>query len=121
MAIRKFLSAADVESAADTKYEEVEVPEWGGTIRLRSMTAGQSMRQLVDLKRFPDDGMCIILMYSAVDENDNLVYSMDRVNEEGVPFDLIMLRSKSMAVLDRLQRVCVRLNREKSPEETKKA
>ncbi|HMF88741.1 MAG TPA: hypothetical protein VK575_11740 [Gemmatimonadaceae bacterium] len=117
----KFLSAADVESAADAKYAEVEVPEWGGAIRLKSMTAGQSMKQLADLRKYPDDGMCIILIYSAVNEADEYTYSMDRVDEKGVPLDLIMLRQKSMHVLDRIQRVCVALNKEKPTEEVKKA
>lgn len=123
----KFLSAADVESAADAKYDIVEVPEWGGSIRLKSLTAGQAMRQRTDLSKYTDDGMCVILIYSAVNEADEYIYSMDRKDDDkdsptfGVPLDLIMLRKKSMKVLDRIQRVCVALNKEKAPEEVKKA
>ena len=122
----KFLSAADVEFAVDAKYDEIEIPEWGGTIRLKSLTAGQAMRQRIDLGKYPDDGMCVILIYSAVNEADEYIYSMDRKDEDknsptfGVPLDLIMLRKKSMKVLDRIQRICVALNKEKPAEEVKK-
>ena len=34
------LSAAAILSAADLPHEDVAVPEWGGTVRIRTMTSG---------------------------------------------------------------------------------
>ena len=37
----KFLTADEIFEADDTKYDEVECPEWGGTVRLRSIKGTQ--------------------------------------------------------------------------------
>jgi hypothetical protein len=39
----KLLSADDVLSADDRRYEIVDVPEWGGSLRLRSMSAKEAL------------------------------------------------------------------------------
>ena len=37
----KLLAAADILDKDDSHYEDVEVPEWGGTVRVRSLTADE--------------------------------------------------------------------------------
>lgn len=37
----KFLNAAEILAKDDAHFEDVEVPEWGGTVRIRSLTADE--------------------------------------------------------------------------------
>ena len=39
--MKKLLSLDEILQKDDTQYREVEVPEWGGTVRLGSLTAGK--------------------------------------------------------------------------------
>lgn len=38
---KKFLKAADLLAPRDLPYEDVEVPEWGGWVRVRTLTGGE--------------------------------------------------------------------------------
>ena len=37
----KYLTAETILNAEDFRYEDVECPEWGGTVRVRSLSGGQ--------------------------------------------------------------------------------
>lgn len=54
----KLLTAADILSANDFKYEDVKCDEWGGTVRMRNLTAearGQFIQRSMDIKREDDE------------------------------------------------------------------
>jgi hypothetical protein len=55
-----YLSADDILGADDLGYEDVEVPEWGGTVRVRGMNGTERDRFEAgfvgnDMKRLPKD------------------------------------------------------------------
>jgi hypothetical protein len=94
----------------DRTYEVVEVPEWGGPVRLRSLTGrerdsfeatlqeqrGGKTKQNFDNFRARLVGMC------AVDEEGKLLFA-NRA-------DIVMLGNKSVAALQRLFNKCNEMN-----------
>lgn len=109
------LSADQILAAPDLDEETVEVPEWPnedgspGHVRIQQMTADENIAWTKDMQN-PDiagpegeNGMFVMLVYSAKDANGDRVFaSLDVVQQ---------LRQKNFHVLDRLQRVGIRLNR----------
>lgn len=103
------LSKNEIFAADDRRYEDVEVPEWGGTVRLRGLTGGErdryeaSMqkqvggREVRDLRNF----------------RARLV-QLAAINEDGTPlFDLnevASLANRSSAALSRLFDAACRLS-----------
>lgn len=102
------LSASAIFGAVDLKEEIVDVPEWGGSIRLVQMTAAESMQLTrdMDTKEGADAGIFLMLVYSARNENGERVFTND---------DIDRLRHKNFNVLDKLQRVALRLNKKDEP------
>jgi len=102
------LTAVDILGSEDLVSEEVEVPEWPdskgqpGRIRLRQLNAEESMRLTEEmlLKENEKAGMFIMLVRCAVNEDGSRVFT-----EEDIP----ALKKKSFRVLERLQRVALRL------------
>lgn len=45
------LSRAAILEVEDLEFEEIEIPEWGGTIRIRVATAAERARFVMDLNR----------------------------------------------------------------------
>lgn len=102
------LSRDDILGADDLPSEEVEVPEWGGTVWVRSMTG---------LER---DVFEASLTQGAGDKKVNLknirarLVSLTAVDEEGTRLfsdaDIAELGAKSAAALDRVFSVAQSLN-----------
>lgn len=96
-------------NADDRPVVDVAVPEWGGTVRLQSMTGEQ--RDLFD-QAFADstdsrDGKvrnfrALLVACSAVDADGKLVFAID---------DVQLLARKSGAALDRVFDAAMRLNK----------
>lgn len=97
----KLLSAAEILAADDLKSVDESVPEWGGIVRLRALSAGEVLSMTRELETKKDEGMFEILVRCAVDDNGAPVFTPDQIPE---------LKKKSMQVLDRLQKVALRLN-----------
>lgn len=97
------LSAAAIKSAVDLTEETIEVPEWGGSVRLVQMTAKESGEFTKELRTLQgeESGMFLMLVYSAKDEQGNRVLTGEDVEE---------LKKKNINVLIRLQRIALRLN-----------
>jgi len=97
----KILSAEDILAADDLKSAEVNVPEWGGKVLIRPMTADQAVI-FTDLQG--EDKK-----HSAVKATALCV-----VDAEGKPLFTEMqakkLRSKSLAAFMRIQRVILKIN-----------
>lgn len=91
-------------AAPDLKTTEVEVPEWGGTVRLRALSA-------LDVSRFLEardadgevslKGLGTLVALSAVDEAGNRLFGAS---------DVDALLGKSHAAVERLAREALALN-----------
>lgn len=103
------LSKADIFGRDDRRYETVDVPEWGGSVRLRSLTGAErddwegSLVHQVGRKTHTDlrNMRAKLVQLSAVDEN-------------GLPLfdkaDVMKLGNMNAAALDRLFETCQRLS-----------
>lgn len=110
----KYLGKKEILSAADARYEDVDVPEWGGTVRVKAMSGrkkdafeasvttvrrnGNKVLQLPNLENV----RAKLLARCLVDEDGALIFGEDDIAELG---------SKSSAALDRVVDVAKRLNR----------
>lgn len=95
--------------AQDLAYEDVEVPEWGGTVRIGSMTGAQRdawEQSLVPQSR--GDSVDISNIRARL-------VAVCAVDEKGVRLftdaDAVALGKKSAAALERCAKVAQRLNR----------
>jgi hypothetical protein len=93
-------------SAQDLKTEDVAVPEWGGTARVRTLTgterdAFESGLVVKDGKRDLTNLRARLLSLAIVDENGARLFSET---------DAALLGGKSAAALDKLFEVAQRLN-----------
>ncbi len=91
--------------ASDLKTEDVEVSEWGGTVRVRTMTGaerdalGKSM--MVDGKMSTDNYRAKLLSRCIVDEAGNTVFS---------EADIAALNGKNTLALERVFKAADGLN-----------
>jgi len=109
MADVKALSREDILKAEDRRIEVVEVPEWGGSVRVRSMTGAERdqfegevldiRRGGVELKRA--NFRARLVVRTVVGDDDKPMFS---------PGDLEALGAKSAAALDRVIAIAMRLN-----------
>jgi hypothetical protein len=98
-------------AAEDKNYEDVPVPEWGGTVRVAGMTGGDRNAYQASMVVLGPNGsvqrlnmadqLAKLLSRSIVDDNGERLFS-DK--------DLKALSAKSGAVLDRLGDVAMRLS-----------
>lgn len=104
------VSASNIFEADDLDILDVAVPEWKtpegepGILTLQEMAADRSVlfSHMMSDPANSADGMFIILIFSAVHpETKELLFTPD---------DIPALRKKNLDVLNRLQRICLRLN-----------
>lgn len=107
------LSREKILNAVDVKTEEVSCPEWGGSVIVRGMTAGERDKWEASLfstkqhgKNFEiiankDNLRAKFVAASAVDEKGNLLFTVG---------DIDALTRKSAAPMDRLFAVAQRLS-----------
>ena len=102
----KKLSRDDILLANDLTDEDVQVPEWGGVVTVRTMTGTQ--RDAMSAALAGGDGKADMSKFRSV------VLAHTLVGEDGAPLfqaaDVDALGGKNGAVLDRLFRVADRLN-----------
>ena len=105
----KILSKADILGCSDLRFETVAVPEWGGSVRVRTLSGAErdafeaTLMKILNGKRVPDmDNLrAKLLAATVVDEEDKPIF--------GVP-DLVALGRKSAVAIDRIFAVAQRLN-----------
>ena len=105
----KILSKSEILECQDMRIKVVEVPEWGGSVRLRSLTGAErdtfeaTLVKEVDGKRVPDmeNLRAKLLAATIVDEDDRQIFNV---------YDLAALGRKSAVALDRVFAVAQRLN-----------
>lgn len=118
----KYLSGQQMLEANDVTFEEVEVPEWGGIVRIKVMSASELdgyEKSLVDLKSFKEQKPNIanrrakLLVRCLCDEEGRRLFNDAQTDDLG---------RKSGLILERLHKVAARLNKidDESQEELKK-
>jgi hypothetical protein len=98
------LTKEQIFAARDLQTEDVDVPEWGGTVRV-SVMSGKTREALMDLLQAPQATsrfQALVLASTVVDENGAPVF---------VESDIEQLRDKSTDVLVRLVDVAMRINK----------
>lgn len=109
MAEKKMLGRDDILAADDIEFEEVHVPEWGGFVRVKGLTAkeGDAFEESVlirDGKEFdvnPRGLRAKLVALTAVDPEGKLIFSEEDVDKLG---------DKSRAALDRVFKVSQQLS-----------
>lgn len=101
------LSRDQILGATDRPFEDVEIPEWGGTVRVSTMsgTARDAFEQSVlDEDRKPDltNMRAKLVARCLIDEAGQTIFS---------EADVAALGAKSATALERVVKVAERLNR----------
>lgn len=108
----KRLSINDILNAEDFKTEIVEVPEWGGSVEVKSMSAEARDFYEISLLKAKENGegferdlenaRAKMVAACVINENGERMFKSDS--------QVKALGSKSAAALDRIYEVCKRLN-----------
>lgn len=105
-----YLDADHILKADDRRYEDVDVPEWGGTVRVRSLGAkerdafevsiltGKGKNRDVNLKNL----RAKLVILSACDESGKPIFTVDQLEALG---------EKSAAAMERVFSTAQRLSR----------
>ena len=105
-----FLKRDQIFAADDLKHEDVEVPEWGGTVRVRALTAGERDQWESSMAGETKNGQAIkvedvrakLIAFAAIDvETGERLFTLD---------DVTKLSKKSAAAMQRLWLVASRLS-----------
>lgn len=114
--IVKFLSKNEILAKNDVTFLEMKVPQWGGTIRFRSLTGDEAI-EFGELLKDEETKQAAVIRLFAISVVDELG---DRIFDEG---DIRLLRRKSWAVFLKAQRRLLDFNgyTEKGTVETKNA
>ena len=99
----RLLNKAAIIAAQDVKTEDVFVEEWGGKVRLRSISADDALEFVKDLQDSSNQaGSALkIIALCAVDEQGGRLFTLDDVTE---------LRKKSFSAILTLQKAALKLN-----------
>jgi len=100
MEIVKSLTAAEILASEDLKPIRVDVPEWGGCVYIRPISAAESLL-FVNSKSDPGDSAVRLLVLSVTDELGNAIFT------EG---DLPKVKAKSFKVVMHIQEEALKLN-----------
>jgi hypothetical protein len=96
------LTAEQILAAEDIKYVEVEVPEWGGMVRLKTLSGEEAAEFLSDeFQKDKKNASVRVLIMSAVKEDGTLMFTVD---------EIVKLRKKSLRAINRLQDAALKLN-----------
>jgi hypothetical protein len=102
------LKREDILKADDLPFEDVDVPEWGGTVRVRALMASERDRweamTYLDSKgnvTTPQDIRAKLVAFCCVDEEGNRLFTED---------DISALAKKSARAMNRLWTVASRLS-----------
>ncbi len=99
------LSKSAILAASDLKHEDVPVKEWGGTVRVRTMTGTErdEFRAAIASETGVPVGKfsAALLVATLVDENGNRLFTAE---------DMVAMQAKSAKSLDAPAAVAMRLN-----------
>jgi len=100
----RFFSKEEILACDDLKYEDVEMPEWGGcVVRLRQMS-GAEASAFVTSKANDADSATRVVAATAIDPTTGKVLFGD------TPEEVALLSRKSFSAIFRLAQVAMRIN-----------
>ncbi len=98
----KVLSADDIFAVADVHVEEVEIPEWGGSVFVRSMTGEEASKFSEMVAKDKTDAMTkAIVLVTVKEDGISPLFTEDAVSR---------LRKKSLSALMKLQNRIIKMN-----------
>lgn len=100
---KKFLSKQEILAKNDVSFIEMDVPQWGGLIRFRSLTGDEAIDfgQRLDGLDTKQEAIIDLFTISVVDENGDRVFDAS---------DIRQLRRKSWAVFLKAQAKLLEFN-----------
>jgi len=99
---KKFLTAEEILGKSDFEFIEVDIPEWGGTIRFKALSADEAITFTEGVKgAFKNSAFVRIVALCAVDADGKRLFTDNQMGA---------LRQKSVKVFKRLQDVLLKLN-----------
>lgn len=101
---KKYLTAAEILAATDISTIEIDIPQWGGTIRFRALSAAEAIEFQAIFKDEDEKQDAIIRLFavSAVDEGGSLLFPHKN--------NVYELRKKSMAAFLKVQKKLLEFN-----------
>lgn len=97
------LTRESILASEDLKREEIKVPEWGGSVYVRTMTAGERDEFEIAHSLNPEKDVRARLAVATVCDADGVLLF--------TPADIAKLTRKSAAPLDRIFARAMKLNR----------
>ena len=98
----KYLSRDDILKCIDERFKDVEVPEWGGTVRVRSLTGAQRSKLITSSKDATvEDWIERLVAATVCDDKGEPIFTHEDVKE---------LKNKNSAALNRVFEVADDLN-----------
>ena len=98
----KYLGRDDILGCTDERFKDVSTPEWGGTVRVRSLTGHQRSKLLAQSDDTSAENWIERLVAAcACDENGKPIFSQDDVKQ---------LKEKNAAALNRVFEAADELN-----------
>jgi hypothetical protein len=85
----------------DLEREEIPVPEWDGSVFVRTLRLSERLALETDLAGSPPDALAVVTAACACDEGGNLLFTRD---------DVAALGAKSSKVLHRIFTAAMALN-----------
>jgi hypothetical protein len=100
---KKYLNAADIFGADDREIKEVEIPEWGGFVRFRVLSAAEALtfQESLNTPSMKADAWIRMFMLCAVDTDNKPLFTKE---------DLLRLKQKSAGIFLRLQKALLKFN-----------
>ena len=98
---KKFLSASEILAAQDIETVDVDVPEWGGTVRLRAMSGEEAAKFVDSLGGKTSTSAVKVVMLCAINEKGDPLFSEEQLE---------LLKKKSLRAILRLQKEVLRIN-----------
>lgn len=100
---KKYLTKAEIFAKHDESFLEMDVPQWGGTIRFRSLSGDEAIEfgQRLENQETKQEAIIDLFTISVVDENG------DRVFDAG---DIRALRRKNWSVFLKAQKRLLEFN-----------
>lgn len=98
----KYLTAEAILAAEDFKYADVECPEWGGSVRVRSLSGGQRSLITQRVKENNNEDLEELLtVMGTVDEDGNRIFTNK---------DIEALRKKSNMPISRIAKMIMEIS-----------
>lgn len=99
---KNYLDARSVLSADDFLYADVDCPEWGGSVRVRGLTAGERSSVARKVKANDQQDLEVsVVIFGTVDQNGDRLFTKN---------DRDQLKQKSNAVINRIARKILELS-----------